>query len=107
MGAEAPSSRPRRPTSWVSDTGRRPPAAARLDARHVGQDALQAADVERLGQVVAGAQAQRLDGALDVGVAGHQHHLGRGAELEVLEQVDAAAVREVEVDQGHVRACGG
>ena len=74
-----------------------------LHAGHVGQDALQPADVERLGQVVAGAEAQRLDGALDVGVAGHQHHFGGGAELEILEQLDAAAVREIEVDQRHVR----
>ena len=92
MGGEAPSSRPSRPTSWVSVTGEAAVCGAGLHARHVGEDALQPPDVERLGQIVAGAEAQRLDGALDVGVAGHQHHFGRGAELEVLEQVDAAAV---------------
>jgi hypothetical protein len=75
-------------------------AAADAD---VGQNAFQAADVERFGQVVAGAETQRLHGAFDVGVAGHQHHFGGGAAFQILQQVDAAAVGQVEVDQRHVR----
>ena len=37
-------------------------------------------DVERLGEVVGGAHAQRLDGGVDAGVAGDQHHV-RAPEL--------------------------
>ena len=47
--------------------------------------ALRRADVERLGQIVGGAAAQRLDRGLDAGVAGDQHHR-RAARRDLVQQ---------------------
>ena len=71
-------------------------------ARHPAQDGLQALDVDRLDHVVGGAQAQRLDSALDAGVAGDHHDLRGVALLEVADQVDAFAVRQLQVSQQDV-----
>ncbi len=58
---------------------------------------------ERLGEVVPGAGAERLDAAGDAGVAGHDDHDGVAMVLEGgAEQVDAAHLRHVEVHQHDV-----
>ena len=93
---------PKRP-SLRSSSRSSPISLAQLaGARHAAQDRLQALDVDRLHQVVGGAQAQRLDRALDAGVAGDQHHLGRLARLEVGDQVDALAVGQLQVGEQDV-----
>ena len=71
-------------------------------ARHAAQDRAQALDIDRLHHVVGGAQAQRLHRALDAGVAGDQHHLGRLARLQVVDQLDALAVGQLQIGEHHV-----
>jgi len=71
-------------------------------ARHAPQDRLQALHVHRLHHVVGGPQAQRLHRALDAGVPGDHHHLGRIARLEVGDQVDALAVGQLQVGEQDV-----
>ena len=76
-----------------------------LDRRrphHARQDALQLLHVDGLDEIVGRAHAQRLDRALEAGVAGDQHDLGVGHELRVLEQVHAAAVGQLQIQQHQV-----
>ena len=72
--------------------------------RHAREHRLQALQVDGLGEVVGGAEAQRLDRALDARVAGDEDGLDRRAVLEVLEEVHAAAVGQPQVHQDHVGA---
>src|SRR5581483_4624949 len=71
--------------------------------RHARQDRLDLLDIDRLDQVVGGAQPQRLDRALDARVPGDQHDLGRRARLHVLEQIHAVAVGELQVEEDDLR----
>jgi hypothetical protein len=60
---------------------------------------------EGLGEVVAGADAHGLDRGGDGGEGGHHHHPDLGiAELDLLQQLQAAAAGELEVEQQHVHA---
>jgi hypothetical protein len=70
--------------------------------RHAREHRLQARQVDGLGQVVRSAQSQRLHGAFDAGVAGDEDGLDAGAILQVLEEVDAAAVGKAQVHEDHV-----
>ncbi|MNN15074.1 hypothetical protein D3C81_1281700 [compost metagenome] len=88
-------------------------AAQRMDFRlqlagsgNALEDGLEPRDVDRLDEVVGGAQAQRLHGALHAGVAGGQDdfHAGRA---HFLEQLHAAAIGQAQVGQhriGHAPA---
>ncbi len=89
-------------------------------ARHARQHRLQALQVDRLGEVIGGAQAQRLDRALDARMPGDEDGLDRRAILEIVQQVHAIAVGQAQVHEDHVgplphelhaslgdRACGG
>ncbi len=71
-------------------------------AHHAREDPAQLLHVDRLGQVVGRAQAQRLHRRLQAGVAGDEHHLGVRDELRVVEQVHAAAVGQLQVQQHDV-----
>jgi hypothetical protein len=71
-------------------------------ARHAPQHRAQPLDVHRLHHVIGGAQAQRLHGALDARVTGDQHHLGRLARLEVVDQLDALTVGQLQVGEQHI-----
>ena len=76
-----------------------------LHRRRLGdtrQHPLELADVDRLDQVVGGAEPQGLDRGLEAGVAGDQHDLGVGADLLVVEQGHAAAVGQMQVEQDEV-----
>src|SRR5215510_4579333 len=70
--------------------------------RYPAQDRLQPLDVDRLHQIVGRAQAQCLDCALDARVAGDHHYLGRVARLEIRDELDALAVRELQVGEQDV-----
>src|SRR5439155_1218639 len=59
-------------------------------------------NVDRLGQVVRGAAAERLDRRIDGGVAGDQDDLG-GAILDLGQELQTAAVRQLQIDQRQVR----
>jgi hypothetical protein len=71
-------------------------------ALEVRQHHLHAREVDRLRQVVRGAALQRVDGGLDARVAGDEDDLGRPGHRGVLQQVEPAAVRELQVGQQHV-----
>ena len=70
--------------------------------RDVPENRPQAIDVDRLGQVVGDAAAQRFDDRGHRRVAGDQHHRGRADAFDAVEQGHAAAVGEVEVEEHHV-----
>ncbi len=71
-------------------------------ARYAPQDRAQPLDVHRLHHVVGGAEAQRLHGALDARMAGDQHHLGGFLRLEVVDQLDALAVGQLQIGEQHI-----
>jgi hypothetical protein len=71
-------------------------------ARHAAQDRTQPLDVDGLHQVVARAQAQRLDRALHARVACDQDDLGGFARFEVLDELDALSVGQLQVGEQHV-----
>ncbi len=58
---------------------------------------------EGLLEIVEGAAAHTIDGALDGAVAGHHHHLDVGLRtLQQLEQVETAGRAEPHIEQHHV-----
>ena len=61
--------------------------------------------MKRLCEVIVGAALHGLDGRLHAAVRGQQQHFHlRLGCLELLEQLDAAHPRQVQVEQGHVEA---
>src|SRR6185503_18840534 len=76
-------------------------------ARDVGEDGLDAAQVHGLDQVVGGAAAKRLHRGLDARVAGDENDLGGGKRAQLLQQLHAVPVRQVQVDEDHVGSGGG
>ena len=97
IGGEAPDQRPEAAqlAQLVAQRRRSPRCSSRVRAT-LPRIALQAGDVERLGQIVGDAAPQRLDGGVDTGVPGDQNH-GRAARRDVVEQVHAAAIRQHQV----------
>ena len=75
------------------------PLAAMRFLPHRLQQAPQAAEVERLRQIVNRPELDRLDRAVDRGVAAHEHHLAIGIGVaDGPKHVDAADIRQAEVD---------
>ena len=71
-------------------------------ARHPPQHGAQSLHVHRLHQIIGRSQSQRLHGALDARVAGDQHHFGRIARLEIIDELDALPVGELQIREQHV-----
>ncbi len=71
-------------------------------ARHAPQDGAQALDVDGLHQIVRRARAQRRDRALHGRVAGDQHELRGGVLLDVVHELRALPVGQLQVGQQHV-----
>ena len=67
------------------------------------EDDLQAREVDRLGHVILGADLERLHGRVDGGVAGEDDDGDvRIVFLDAVQQIEAAAVGELQVDDGDV-----
>ena len=62
-------------------------------ADDVRQHRFETRDVDRLGQVVRGAAAERLHRRIDGGVAGDQDDLGGDLAVDLSQELQAAAVR--------------
>ena len=67
---------------------------------------MQPRHVDRLGQEVDGAEAQRGDGVFDRRVTGDDDDVGLGA-AELRQQVHAAGIRQLDVEQRQVVALFG
>ena len=65
----------------------------------VGENGLDAREVDRLREIVGGASPQRLHRGLDTRLPRDEDDLRRSVALELLQQVHARAVRQVQVDQ--------
>ena len=69
----------------------------------VGEHLPQAIEVERLGEVFARAELDRLDRAVDGGVAGHQDHFAAGhRRADLPQQIEAVDVGHPQVDHREI-----
>ena len=69
----------------------------------VSEDLLETFEIERLGEVLAGAQLDRFDRAVDRGVGGHENHFAarsRGPDLP--QQIEAVDVGHAQVDHRQI-----
>ena len=73
--------------------------SARLTPKHIRK----AFDVDRLGQIISGSHAQRLDSAINRSMSGNHDDLGLRNAIEIAGQFNATAVRQLQVGQQHVR----
>ena len=71
-------------------------------ADDVRQHRFETRDVDRLGQVVRGTAAERLDRGIDGGVAGDQDDLGGDTAVDLSQELETAAVGQLQVDQRQV-----
>ncbi len=81
-------------------------AAAALEiVADAGQQLLEAREVERLAQIVGGAELDRLDRGLDRRVAGHQDRLAARIDVaDGAQHVEAADVRHPQIDHDQIGA---
>ena len=75
-------------------------------AGQVGQGHLEPGEIDRLGEVVGDAAAQGVHGGLHARVAGDQDDFGVGGALEAVQEVEPAAVGQLEVDEQDVGRVG-
>jgi hypothetical protein len=75
-----------------------------VSAGHALEYRAQPLDLHGLNEVIGRARAERVDRALHRGVTGDHDDFGRFALFQVIDQLDAIAVRQLEVSQKHVRA---
>jgi hypothetical protein len=73
-----------------------------VSARHALQYRAQPLDLHGLHEIIGRACPQRIDGALDSGVARDHDDFGRLALLQVVHELDAVAVGKLQVSQQHV-----
>ena len=79
------------------------PLAAGGLVAHVLQQRRHPFEVERLGQVIARAELDGLDRALDRRAAAHQHHIaGRKRVADLTKQVDTVGLRHQQIDEGDI-----
>ena len=65
-------------------------------------DLLQALEIDRLGEIVDGAAAHRIDGRVDRAVTGRDHDFGVLVIVQRLQKIQAASVREAKIQQNKV-----
>ena len=58
---------------------------------------------ERLAQVVTGPALDGLDGGADTALGGHHHHPGGGGKTGAEEEVEAVAIRQVDIKKGEIQ----
>ena len=79
------------------------PAPACAVVAHRREQVREPLEIERLGQVVDGAELDRFDRAVDRGVATHQNDLAVGIGLAYRAQhLDAADVGQAQIDDGDI-----
>jgi hypothetical protein len=79
------------------------PISALRSPGQARQNRFHALHVDRLHEVIGRAHFQGVDGGFHRGVAGNHNHLDPRARIEVLEQVDPAAVRQFQVGKYDIR----
>ena len=87
--------------TWLSSasTCARRSSSARMSA----STCLQAIEVERLGEVLARAELDRLDRAVDRGVGGHQDHFAAGhGRADLAQQIEAVDVGHPQIDHREI-----